>query len=607
MSDFQFLTTSNPEDFKKGRFLKQIRSHAMLNVKQREQKHNTDPIVVLRPTQHKRTDSSTRLSRSSRSAQGVKVRKFVAQDPATGKRKRKVLNAEEQEQKERSKAVALSPGSQENFFARYVDAVQYTSGLRKNGVGLDPLSSMPEFSNPKISVWELKRRFDPLFVSDGMKKGWYPAMDGSPSAFLSTAMIKSSYGDVSSGFVCESRMTLNIKEEIYQLMRTDFADPSKRTNQGMFITIGQLLVSEVVQGEEKVMQIHETGLNWMIQQNGGLEIYGSRGVVPATILFILYLSCIIREGLPPAEFLSYLHRQISPVPVDEHVPAESPIFCPRNDFHSISSLCSDATLTILREMATITDRFLASWEVVQLDGGAPFLLEKRNASAELWQAHQRMLQMPTLAETTLGTNDCVYEASRHAAIIYSYALAAHVPFSVAGQHLDRSASTSTTTNDPFSQDLSASPSSLSSHSQSQLSLSPLIDNAAESAHPSTAILDAIQRAPLSLTNAWDDLIGVLLWLSLVGAVAGRDTTSPHPCATCRARGADGPRARLQCGLAACRRDYHRARARKTLTMISALCCIRLNFEKGKWLFPPLKNFLRVQQLLMGDLERVGVR
>ncbi|KAK7550862.1 hypothetical protein IWX49DRAFT_364399 [Phyllosticta citricarpa] len=593
MSEFQFLTTSNPEDFKKGRFLKQIRSHAMLNVKQREQKQHS---IVLRPTEHKRTDSVTRPSRSSRSAQGVKVHKFVAQDPATGKRKRKPLNDDEKGQKPRSKAVALTSKSPENIFARYVDAVQYNSSLRTNGVGLDPVNSLPEFSNPKISVWELKRRFDFLFVSDGMKRGWYPAMDGSASAFLSTAMIKSSYADISAGFVCESPMTLHIKEEIYYLMKKDFADSKRRTNIGMFITIGQLLVSEVVQGEEKVMQIHETGLNWMVEQEGGFDVFGGHGVVSGAIVFILYLSLIIREGLPPGGVQSNLHRDISPIPADEHVPVESPIYLPRKDFYTITPLCSEPTLVILREMAAVTDKFLSSWKVVRIGDAPPFSLEKEDIGADLWLAYQRMLHMPVSTETALGTNDYVYEACRHTAIIYSYALAAHIPFSVAGKYFEHTASTS----NPSTYDLSASPESLDSHSR--LSLEPINNDAT---HPSIAILAALQQT--NLLNAWDDLVGVLLWIALVGSTAGRDNSSPYPCDACRATRADGPDARLACHLAACRRDYHRARARKSLVMISALCCISLNFERGKWVFPPLRNFLRIQELLMGDLERVGAR
>ncbi|KAK7542188.1 uncharacterized protein J3D65DRAFT_205084 [Phyllosticta citribraziliensis] len=598
MSEFQFLTTSNPEDFKKGRFLKQIRSHAMLNVKQREQKQHN---IVLRPTQHKRTDSATRPSRPSRSAQGVKVHKFVAQDPSTGKRKRKTFNEDEQGQKQRSKAVALTSKSPENIFARYVDAVQYSSSLRKNGVGLDPVNSMPEFSNPKISVWELKRRFDFLFVSDGMKRGWYPAMDGSASAFLSTAMIKSSYADISAGYVCESPMTMHIKEEIYYLMKKDFEDLRRRTDTGMFITIGQLLVSEVVQGEEKVMQIHETGLNWMVEQRGGFNVFGGHGVVSGAIIFIVYLSLITREGLPPGGIRSHLHRDISPIPVEEHVPVESPIYLPRKDFYTISPLCSELTLVILRDMAAMTDKFLSSWEVVQIGDSPPFLLEKADIGAELWLSHQRMLNMPVSTKTALGTNDYVYEACRHTAIVYSYALAAHIPFSVAGKHFEHTATTASNPSSSDFNDPSASPDSLDSHS-THLSLEPLNNDAT---HPSIAILAALQQT--NLLNAWDDLVGVLLWIALVGATAGRASPSPYPCDACRATRADGPAARLDCRLAACRRDYHRARARKNLAMIAALCCIRLNFERGKWVFPPLRNFLRVQELLMGDLERVGAR
>ncbi|KAL0263224.1 hypothetical protein SLS55_002202 [Diplodia seriata] len=595
MPDFQFLTTDNPEEFKKGDYLKQIRSHAMLSVKHHEQqqqrsKAGQPPPKPNPPPTSSRPGSSISPSLVSepplRAGRPVK---FVDYNPTKaaekGSRKRSLQNQQDAEDKEDQRAVASIPRksakARTSFFAQYADAVL---NPRQVGRGADVLNTMPEFSNPKISVWDLKRQFDHLMLTDTMKALYFPAMDGCRHAFLSTACIKATYADMLNGYVEESPATLYIKEEVYTMIRESLVDPRKQADDGMFMSIGQLLAAELVQGEEDVMMTHEQGLDRIAEHRGGLDKLGGQGVVANAISAGALVSVIVREGEAPQRFFDHLNHPLATATATR-LP-ESPIFCPRNDFYSIVPLCSPNTLQILRDMRDMTTLFVHSEKVVRRASLRDEYPYPRQLSSQLWAFHNRMLDLPPNTDPSTffdpavaagkgstgggGAPDFVYEACRHAAILYSYAIAARVPLSTAGQYFERaypqmavhvdiakvvfcdsnqdrdqqpcppagasSASSSASPSVPGDFGSSSSsdataftppPSSSSSYPSSSSTPNTALSSSlihppplSSSTHPALAIVDAIQRTP-NAQDAWGGLVGVLLWVGLVATAAAR--------------------------------------------------------------------------------------
>lgn len=661
MPDFQFLTTSDPEEFKKGNYLKQIRSHAMLSVKNSEQQQQQ---------RSKSGKASTKPSSSSSTQPGPSASpplvdeapvptgrpvKFVDYDPAKvaerGARKRSQPSQDAEDDND-DRSVAIIPKksakARTSFFVKYADAVL---GPRQVGRGADVLNTMPEFSNPKISVWDLKRRFDDLMLTDSMRKFYFPAMDGCRHAFLSTACIKATYSDMLNGFVEESPATLYIKEEVYTMIRESLEDPKRQSEDGMFQCIGQLLASEIVMGEEDVMMTHEHGLDRIAEHRGGLDKFGGHGVISNAISSIVLLSTILREGQAPTRFVEHMNSPAAERNTT-HI-AESPIFCPRNDFYSISSQVSDGTLQILRDMREMTDLFVNSESIVRQQTLRDEFPYPRDLSSRFWSFHNRMLDLPPNSDPSTFNNpegggggpDHVYEACRHAAILYSYAIAARVPISTAGQYFEHAYPQMAVQVDPSQCtpsffDAAETPST--SGGDGIAALTPVSSSTTtattpscvSSAHPAVAILAAIQRTP-NVQDAWGDLVGVLLWVTLVATTAARPPPSSRAASAggfgdylsggyaAASASASQPAASgamptpdaspYSPGSASCspagstaaaapssevvQRDYERAKARKHLAMTAILCTIKLGFEQPGAILPAERTLLRVQGLL----------
>ncbi|KAH7061327.1 hypothetical protein B0J12DRAFT_290101 [Macrophomina phaseolina] len=655
MPDFQFLTTSNPEEFKKGDYLKQIRSHAMLSVKHSEQhqqrsksgKASTKPGPSLSSSQPS-SSASPPLRNETLISTGRPV-KFVDYDPAKaaerGARKRSQHTQDVDDDDNDDRSVATVPRksakARASFFVKYADAIL---GPRQVGRGADVLSTMPEFQNPKISVWDLKRRFDDLMLTDSMKRFYFPAMDGCRHAFLSTACIKATYSDMLNGFVEESPATLYIKEEVYTLIRESLQDPKRRTEDGMFQSIGQLLASEIAMGEEDVMMTHEQGLDRIAEHRGGLDKFGGHGIIANAITAVTLLSVALREGQAPIRFLHHMNAPAAER-TTTHV-AESPIFCPRNDFYSIRSQVSDGTLQILRDMREMTDLFVNSESTVRQQTLRKEYPYPRHLSSQFWSFHNRMLDLPPSSDLSAfdpegGGPDNVYEACRHAAVLYSYAIAARVPISAAGQYFEQAYPQMAVQFDPSqaTQSFHAADTPSASSADGAV-LTPVSSSTTpscfSSTHPAIAILSAIQRTS-NLQDAWGDLVGVLFWVTLVATTAARappssrstsdgfggyfsggyaaagppassKTSSNSAAAACAMPTPDAsPRSTYSsAGLcspsasasaADVQRDYERAKARKSLAMTAILCTIKLGFEQPESIMPAERTFLRVQGLL----------
>ncbi|KAF2085885.1 hypothetical protein K490DRAFT_58226 [Saccharata proteae CBS 121410] len=606
--DFQFLTTSNPGEFKNARFLKQIRSHAMLHYRNKEQHPDVNAKTQLpsRPKQIRDKDEDEKIEKNIRQPKlkdgrnAGKQIKFVAQKPGNTKfkvtRKKKAVPGAGEQHKSVKKSSMKMVLSESGWKAYSV--VQSTNALfgsnapqflpsellskklpkthlSKQGSGDDEMSCMPQFTDPKVNIWDLKRRFDVAFVNEVMRTLWFPAMEGCRHAFLSTACIKSTYADVLDGMVNESPLTMTIKAEVIRLINESMARPETQANDGMLITIAQLMCSEIVQGDERVLHIHEKGLERIVQQRGSLDEVGAQGLISCIVTAMVFISGSLRESQPPSSFLDYLYHD-TPVKVSTRLP-ESPIYCPRRDFYTINNLCSAPTLRILRDMRDLTAVFLSGVDLevpcadfvnANITDLSATKHDRQSLQVRIWNVYKNTWTLPTAADWRSNPRDWVHESCRLTALLYPYALLNRLPFSVAARQLEGAPMPPIVEGSDFG---AAHP---------------------YAAHPSVAIHTALQHT--DLRDCWGDMIGVLLWITLVGATAARQT--PSALAASKAMIKPGTAGHPNSYDAYRRREF--AFARKSLAMIALRCIVRLGFERSSSVLAAQRTFLKVQERLV---------
>ncbi|KAF2142660.1 uncharacterized protein K452DRAFT_287071 [Aplosporella prunicola CBS 121167] len=528
MSGFHFLTTDNPAQFKNERFLKCIRSHAMLSVRQKEQRQQSEA-----PSRRQSAGRAQVL----RQAQAPSSELVANGNPPAPKRRRKrpaVSQPDDDDDDANKKANADDAKADDTITAADADVALeklrrrlakprgrartsrgssiFKDPQRKLGRGVDPLGSFPDFENPRVSIWELKQRFDPYLMTEVLQTRYFPAMDGCKQAWLSTAHVKSTYADILDGLVGESQRTRQIKEEVFRCVHQDFAaDPGRAASDGLFITSTLLLAAELVLGDESTIKVYENGLERIVEARGGsLAALGAEGVIASAGCSVTHLAAAVREGQPPPVFRAFQYQEnqdnqnnqvqpATPTPTPQRMP-ESPLCCRpgAQAFMSLRAHCAPETLALLADMRALTDLFLTA---------AP---NDTIASAAAWAAHHRARQAHMSPDSPAPrTHHLLHAACQHAAVLYSFAIAARVPFSTAGRRLGRA-------------DGSADPPT----------------------HPSVAILAALQKLDL-LELAAGPLIGVLLWITLVATTAARDPSyaarqledAPAPTATATASAA----------------------------------------------------------------------
>jgi hypothetical protein len=207
-----------------------------------------------------------------------------------------------------------------------------------------------------------------------------------------------------------------------------------------------------------------------------------------------------------ASYFHQLQRQsgspVNPTP-------ESPLYCPRADFYTLVRMqeCPRHTFELLSDLRDLTDLFLEAERYAMRDRRFADSFNhaheyenprERNAMQGLRIA-SRILGLPSAADPSAAGQPCygdwAYEACRLAALIYVHALTSRTPLSAStGAAAAASASTS-------------------------------------GAMLLFALRDALVRSDVS--DCWGDMAGVLLWATLVGAVAARGVHEPDMLATRR--------------------------------------------------------------------------
>jgi hypothetical protein len=315
------------------------------------------------------------------------------------------------------------------------------------------------------------------------------------------------------------------------------------------IALTQLIASEIIAGDETTLSFHERGVAAMVEARGGLEKLGVNGRLASTLSWVSLESAILRETKPRSTYSNFCASSSTKNYPNTATIPESPIFSPRQEYQTVlrSSRCSTRTLDLLKDIRMMLDLFLHETK------------HSRQNSQSLKNLYKKITtQYPSAAElqkcNVLTQNDWIYEAVRVASVIQATAVLKRVPLSEALRYAAQAESESphvhssfyptdslTSPIDPFRRDsvatgISISPSS--SYAPSTTLIVPTTPShtnpfapshsffPAPPAPPPSAITTVLSNLKLAIQNSnisdcWNDMAGVLLWIALVVGAASR--------------------------------------------------------------------------------------
>jgi hypothetical protein len=416
---------------------------------------------------------------------------------------------------------------------------QFTSRpFESLGKPLDPFRSMFQASHPKVSVEELKWYCSKTFGTRAMGLHWVTTLVKSPHAFLSTLCIASAHYDAIHERSIESVQTLALRQEVMHLISQSLVNPQSRVDDYNIVALTQLIVSEMISGQESALNYHESGVGAMIKQRGGLEKLGANGHIASTVSWVSLESAIFRETAPSPLFTAYNAPSSTTTHPSTAALPESPLYCPRGDFDTVkkSTRCNQRTFDLLKDTRMLLDLFLHETE------------KSRQNSLSLKNIYKKLTtHYPSAAELTrtaiMTPNEWRYEAIRIASIITATAITQRIPLSEALTHAAETESKNITP----TPNAIVSPISLrhdsptTTHSTSPIysahsdpsnpfaftpitpTTSPINRGSFSAPSPTTTLLSHLKHVLQSsdISDCWADMAGVLLWLTLTVSAASR--------------------------------------------------------------------------------------
>ncbi|KAF2240482.1 hypothetical protein BU26DRAFT_442516, partial [Trematosphaeria pertusa] len=293
------------------------------------------------------------------------------------------------------------------------------------GKPLDPFRAMFQANHPRVSVEELKWYCSRSFGTRAMGRHWIPTLVKSPHAFLSTLCIASAHYDAINERSIESVQTLALRQEVIHLISRNLVNPSSQVDDSNVIALTQLIASEIIAGEETALSFHESGVEAMTKQRGGMNQLGVNGRLASTLSWVSLESAVLREAAPRSIYSDFCSSASSKSYPNTATVPESPLYCPRGEFETIkrSPRCCARTMELLKEMRMMLDLFLHETR------------QGRRNSLSLKNIYKKIIQLPSVAElqktNVLTSNDWRYEAIRLTSVITATAIMHRVPLSEA--------------------------------------------------------------------------------------------------------------------------------------------------------------------------------
>jgi hypothetical protein len=569
-----FITGNNPADFKKRNVMTQVRKKAMGSYLESEKKPKRDG-------RRSRLNSDDNDSNGSRASVGSdqldSTEAIISNNEAL-----KIFRGESRRPGRRPSSPVRSPASSGHGvtpeiqlpFPRSIDIVLASApmiqpmrvGMRlpydhtspspfqSIGKALDPFRAMFQAQSPRVSVEELKFYCSRAFGTRAMGQHWIPTLVKSPHAFLSTLCIASSHHDAVHNRQIESVQTTALRQEVIHLIHQNILNPQAKTDDFNVIALTQLIVSEIIVGDETSLAYHEKGVEAMVDSRGGLRQLGVNGRLASTLSWVSLQSAVLREAKPRSIYTDFCaSKSARAYPPTATIP-ESPLFAPRGEFRTIerSPRCSSRTHDLLKEIRMMMDLFLHETK------------NSRQNPESLKSIYKRITsRYPSAAELSktnvLTASDWIYESIRVTAVILATAIIKRIPLSEALKYAAQTENTNsiyTSSNASNSNESLISPAAMRHDSpltgfstSSTYATSPAFTQAnpfdfvpsrpSVSSTVSGASFFPPPAAPIStgpnallthlkiaiensdLSECWSDMAGVLLWVSLVVGAASR--------------------------------------------------------------------------------------
>ncbi|KAI9691892.1 MAG: hypothetical protein M1822_007965 [Bathelium mastoideum] len=386
------------------------------------------------------------------------------------------------------------------------------------GTQLDAFRTMPQSSSRKVNVMRLKFSCAKFFGTRSMGASWVPAMLHHQIAFLSTLCIAAAHEDAMQLRTTDSEEMAAIKTEvthrmIYEMQQVDNLE---------IMAILELLCSEIIRtgADESQLYMHSQSINKFVKQKGGLANLGLKGDLAKFLTTMTFNISVFCEIQPHTMYVQYIDTfKFPPPPPPEATIPESPLFCPRAEFFTLIDIgkdetrnrrCKPHTYELLSEMRDLTNHFCVEGKTLQalearFEGEAAEganskeanLKQQEDARRKFQRISSRILQRVSRLRSASEpdrdeTADWFYESVRLCSVVYTYALANHQPLSTAAQNLGTTAATEN-------------------------------GRPVEVTYPRAIMLALIKSG---IDDCWADMAGVLFWITLVGAAAGRNTPTP---------------------------------------------------------------------------------
>lgn len=400
------------------------------------------------------------------------------------------------------------------------------------GKPLDPFQTMFQSNHPRVSVEELKFYCSRSFGTKAMGMHWIPTVVKLPHTFLSTLCLASAHYDAVYERPIESVQTLALRQEVIHLISQNLLNPESRGDDYNVVALTQLIASEIIAAEEMTLDFHETGIEAMIQQRGGLGQLGMNGRLASAISWISLESAILREARPRTMYFDYCASTCTKTYPNTATIPESPLYCPRSEFETIkrSSRCTPRAIDLLKDIRMMMDLFLHEMK------------QSRHNSLSLKNIDKKITsQYPPAAdiqkEDVTTTNDWKYEAIRIAGVLTATSITQRMPLSEALKQvseMQNAKATHSASTAMSSENMFLSPATLRQDSPlvavtNPFSFTPThfrrsISSTATKSAPSnisTAFLTQLKNTleNSDLSDCWADMAGVLLWVALTAGAA----------------------------------------------------------------------------------------
>ncbi|KAF2464580.1 uncharacterized protein BDR25DRAFT_95732 [Lindgomyces ingoldianus] len=602
----QFLTATDPSQFKDENAKRSVRSQAMIQYRYRAEQQKQkgkepserSPVSVARPPVAERiapvvtneppwqSRPSTLMARvldaeqeqehlySSTSAawMGLNIDEGLGDSPRLPSHETSLTLAPSSRYHRALSVIPLHDAAQK--ISDYEDSDKHEDTLMRMlcaklatvvhlGDGVDPFSVIPQFESPELDSLYLVRKCNRAFVSKATMVKWMPSMLAHPHSLLSSTILASTYLDMHAGCSGDSKRTVLVKGEVIGWINERLRNAETQFSDLTLTVILHLLAGEMWSCNEKTLRIHESGVARLILQRGGMESLGGNGALGEVAAACCFHTDIFCEATPHSIFQCWEPTEFAPVEDSAAIP-ESPLFCPRSEFFTIarSQYCSETTFDLLCDMRDLTDLFVSYHGSLDtaLDVESPsdrtcLVPSSSEYDTKVSAICARLAALPSAYTPGIPiTNDWVYETCRIASIIYASAILYHIPFSVASEP-GRS---------PL---LSNSVSLTNSTAGGHLLTTRLTD----------ALYETLEKT--NLGDVWGGMSGVLYWVTLVGAAAARTPVSVNMTQT--------PKSRT---------EAYATWVRRCLIMFATRAMIVLVFEHPLPVIMAQRKMLKVQEL-----------